>query len=189
MVAEQIPRCGWCTADPLYRDYHDREWGVPLRDPRALWESLMLESFQAGLSWITILRKRPEFRREFDGFDPARVAAWDDARIDRAMGNPGIVRHRAKIVATVRGARAFLRIEETRGFAPWVWSFVGGAPVQNRPADLSQVPAQTPESQALSRALKAEGFGFCGPVIAYAFMQAAGLVDDHVATCHRAAAP
>ncbi|WP_022705835.1 DNA-3-methyladenine glycosylase I [Paracoccus zeaxanthinifaciens] len=180
-----VERCGWCGDDPLYVDYHDREWGVPERDPRALWEALTLEAFQAGLSWITILRKREGFRQEFDGFDPERVAAWDQARIDRAMGNPGIIRHRAKIEAAVRGARSFLRIEDERGFSPWLWGVVGGDPIRNSPADLSQVPAQTPESQAMSKALKSEGFGFCGPVITYAFMQATGMVDDHVATCHR----
>lgn len=180
-----MDRCGWCGDQPVYVAYHDTEWGVPERDPRALWEKLVLDGFQAGLSWITILRKRDAFRAEFDGFDPERVAGWDAARIDRALTNPGIIRHRGKIEATVRGARAFLDIEAQQGFAPWLWSFVGGAPIQNDWPDLSHVPTDTPESHAMSKALKLRGFGFCGPVITYAFMQATGMVNDHVVTCHR----
>ena len=180
-----MTRCSWCGTDPLYVAYHDREWGVPERDGRALWENLMLEGFQAGLSWITILRKRDSFRDEFDGFDPERVAGWDAARIDRALQNPGIVRHRGKIAATVRGARLFIEIEERGGFAPFLWSFVGGQPIRNRFAGMDEVPATTPESIALSKALKKRGFGFCGPVIVYAFMQATGMVNDHLTGCPR----
>lgn len=180
-----MDRCGWCGDQPIYVAYHDTEWGVPERDPRALWEKLVLDGFQAGLSWITILRKRDAFRAEFDGFDPERVAGWDAARIDRALTNPGIIRHCGKIEATVRGARAFLDIEAQEGFAPWLWSFVGGAPIQNDWPDLSHVPTDTPASHAMSKALKSRGFGFCGPVITYAFMQATGMVNDHVVTCHR----
>ena len=183
-----LNRCAWCGSDPVYVAYHDTEWGVPERDPRALWEKLVLDGFQAGLSWITILRKRDAFRAEFDGFDPERVAAWDAARIDRALANPGIIRHRGKIEATVRGARAFLAVEAQEGFAPWLWSFTGGAPMQPDRRDAGAVPTDTAESQAMSRALKARGFGFCGPVITYAFMQATGMVNDHVVTCHRHAA-
>ncbi|QBX33638.1 DNA-3-methyladenine glycosylase I [Paracoccus liaowanqingii] len=178
-------RCPWCGTDPVYVAYHDREWGVPEHDPRALWEKLVLDGFQAGLSWITILRKRDAFRTEFDGFDPARVALWDEARVARALQNPGIVRHRGKIEATVRGARLFGRIEAENGFAPWLWSFVGGAPIQNAWPDMAAVPTETAESRAMSKALKARGFGFCGPVIIYAFMQATGMVNDHLATCPR----
>lgn len=178
-------RCSWCGNDPTYMTYHDQEWGVPERDPRALWEKLVLDGFQAGQSWITILRKRDAFRAEFDGFDPARVALWDDARVARALTNPGIVRHRGKIEATVRGARLFGQIEAEEGFAPWLWSFVGGAPIQNAWPDMAAVPTETPQSRAMSKALKARGFGFCGPVITYAFMQATGMVNDHVVTCHR----
>lgn len=178
-----MQRCAWCGTDPLYVAYHDHEWGVPEYDGRSLWEKLVLDGFQAGLSWITILRKREAFRQEFDGFDPVRVAAWDEARIARALQNPGIVRHRGKIGATVRGARIFLEIEEKEGFSPWLWSFVGGAPIQNRFAQIADVPAQTTESQAMSKALKARGFSFCGPVITYAFMQATGMVNDHLTTC------
>ncbi|MTE01782.1 DNA-3-methyladenine glycosylase I, partial [Paracoccus sp. YIM 132242] len=178
-------RCPWCGTDPLYVAYHDTEWGVPERDGRALWEKLVLDGFQAGLSWITILRKREAFREEFDGFDPERVAHWDGARIDRALQNPGIIRHRGKIESAVKGARLFLEIESQGGFAPWLWSFVGGQPIQNRFAGMTQVPTATPESTAMSKALKACGFAFCGPVITYAFMQATGMVNDHLTTCHR----
>lgn len=178
-------RCAWCGTDPLYVAYHDTEWGVPEHDRRALWEKLVLDGFQAGLSWITILRKRDAFRQEFDGFDPERVAAWDEARIDRALQNPGIVRHRGKIESAVKGARRFLEIESQEGFGPFLWSFVGGQPIQNRFADMAQVPTATPESTAMSKALKKRGFTFCGPVITYAFMQATGMVNDHITTCPR----
>jgi DNA-3-methyladenine glycosylase I len=181
-------RCPWCGDDPIYVAYHDREWGVPQRDPRALWECLMLESFQAGLAWITILRKRDHFRRVFHGFDPAAVAAWDERRVAAALADPGIVRHRGKIEATVAGARAFLRLQDGPGFAPFVWGFVDGRPVQNRFAAMGEVPAAPPVAVALSRALKAQGFNFCGPTIAYAFLQAAGLVNDHLVSCPRHAA-
>ena len=178
-------RCAWCGTDPLYVAYHDTDWGVPEYDPRALWEKLVLDGFQAGLSWITILRKRDAFREEFEGFDPARVALWDDARIDRALQNPGIVRHRGKITSAVKGAQIYLDIQAGEGFSPWLWSFVGGRPVQNNFASMSQVPAATPESTAMSKALKKRGFNFCGPVITYAFMQATGMVNDHMTTCPR----
>lgn len=180
-----MTRCPWCGTDPLYVAYHDQEWGVPEYDPRALWEKLVLDGFQAGLSWITILRKRDHFREEFDGFDPERVAAWDDARIDRALQNPGIVRHRGKVAATVKGARLFLEIEEGEGFSPWLWSFVGGSPVQNRLTSMAEAPTQTDQSRAMSKALKTRGFNFCGPVITYAFMQATGMVNDHMIDCPR----
>lgn len=176
-------RCGWCGTEPIYVDYHDTEWGVPEYDPRALWEKLVLDGFQAGLSWITILRKRDAFRETFEGFDPERVAAWGEPQIAAALQNPGIVRHRGKIEAAVKGARLFLDIESGQGFAPFLWSFVGGSPIQNGFTAMSQVPAQTAQSQAMSKALKNQGFNFCGPVITYAFMQACGLVNDHVATC------
>ena len=177
-------RCGWCGDDPLYVAYHDTEWGVPEYDPRALWEKLVLDGFQAGLSWITILRKRDNFREEFDGFDPERVARWDEARIEQALKNPGIIRHRGKIASTVRGAKIFLEIEENEGFSPFLWSFVGGSPKQNEFPSLAEVPTDTAESAAMSKALKKRGFNFCGPVIAYAFMQATGMVNDHIIDCH-----
>ncbi|MDO5612395.1 MAG: DNA-3-methyladenine glycosylase I [Paracoccus sp. (in: a-proteobacteria)] len=180
-----ISRCGWCGTDPLYQDYHDTEWGVPERDPRALWEKLILDGFQAGLSWITILRKRDAFREEFDDFNPESMASWDTARIEKALSNPGIIRHRGKIESTVRSARIFLDMETGEGFAPFIWGFTGGKTVQNKWSSLAQVPTQTPESQAMSKALKKQGFNFCGPVICYAFMQAVGIVNDHITTCHR----
>lgn len=178
-------RCPWCGTDPLYVAYHDREWGVPERDPRALWEKLVLDGFQAGLSWITILRKRDAFRAEFDGFEPERVAAWDAARIEKALQNPGIIRHRGKIESAVRGAQKFLEIEAAEGFAPYIWSFTGGEVIQNGLTAMSEVPTATPESTAMSKSLKKRGFNFCGPVITYAFMQACGLVNDHLTCCPR----
>jgi DNA-3-methyladenine glycosylase I len=176
-------RCPWCGTDPLYVAYHDLEWGRPERDPQRLFELLALEAFQAGLSWITILRKRDAFRAAFAGFKPAMLAAWGEAEVLRLLSDPGIVRHRGKIEGTLRGARAFLRIEAEQGFSPFLWSFVAGRPLVNRPTTLSDVPARTAESQAMSKALKAEGFSFVGPTITYAFMQAAGMVNDHIATC------
>ncbi len=179
-------RCPWPGDDPLYVDYHDTEWGVPEYDPRALWEKLILDGFQAGLSWITILRKRDNFRDAFDGFDPERVAGYGDNEIDRLLANPGIIRSRAKIEATIGNARAFLELEESgAGFTPFLWDFVGGRPIQNRFASMAEAPAQTEISQAMSKALKARGFKFCGPVIVYAFMQATGMVNDHLTGCPR----
>lgn len=181
-----LPRCSWCGTDPLYQEYHDTEWGVPEYDPRALWEKLVLDGFQAGLSWITILKKRENFRRVFDNFNPESVARWGEADIARALGEAGIVRHRGKIEATVQGAQKYLELQETNnGFAGFLWDFVGGSPIQNNPQTIGDVPAESAESRAMSKALKAKGFRFCGPVITYAFMQATGMVNDHVVTCHR----
>lgn len=180
-----LPRCAWCGTDPLYQAYHDTEWGVPERDPRALWELLILEGFQAGLSWITILRKRPAFRAAFAGFAPEVVAGWGAAEIDRLMGDAGIVRHRAKMAATIPSAQDFLKIEAQTGFADFVWAHVDGATVPSRWMTQAEVPARTVQSARLSKALRAAGFGYCGPTTTYAFMQAAGLVNDHLATCHR----
>ena len=179
-------RCAWCGTDPQYVAYHDTEWGVPERDARALWEKLVLDGFQAGLAWITILRKREAFRAAFDGFDPDIVAAYGEADRARLMADAGIVRSGAKIEATIRGAKVFVEMRD-RGedFSAWLWSFVGGAPIQNAWADGAARPTQTAESLALSKALKARGFGFCGPVITYAFMQATGMVNDHDAACFR----
>ena len=176
-------RCPWCGTDPLYVAYHDDEWGVPQHDPRALWELLMLEAFQAGLSWITILRKRDSFRLAFAGFDPAVVAGWGEADVLRCLADPGIVRHRGKIEATVRGAQAYLRIEGDGGFSPFLWGFAGRRPVQNTLRSMGDAQTFTPASTAMSKALKARGFGFCGPTITHAFMQAAGMVNDHLLTC------
>ena len=180
-----MQRCGWVGADPLYRAYHDDEWGVPERDPRALWEQLQLEGFQAGLSWITILRKRETFRAAFAGFAPEVVAGWGEREVERLLADPGVVRHRGKIEATIGNARAFLAMEEGPGFATFLWDHVDGRPVQNEYATLADLPAHTPLSVAMSKALKRHGFRFCGPTTCYAFMQASGMVNDHVATCHR----
>ena len=179
----QGQRCDWCGTDPLYVAYHDQEWGVPEHDPRALWEKLVLDGFQAGLSWITILRKREAFRARFDGFDPERVARWGAVQIDNALQDPGIIRHRGKIEAAVTGARAFLEIESGQGFSPFIWSFVDGRPIQNDFALRSQVPVKSAQSEVMAKALKGHGFKFCGPVITYAFMQACGLVNDHMTDC------
>lgn len=181
--ADNSMRCPWCGSDPLYQAYHDHEWGRPERDPRRLFELLVLESFQAGLSWITILRKRDHFRAAFHGFDPDLIATWAEPEIARLLADPGIVRHRGKIEGTIRGAKAFRQIEAREGFSPFLWSFVGGTPLVNHPKTLAEVPGQTPQSQAMSKALKREGFNFVGPTITYAFMQAAGMVNDHLATC------
>jgi DNA-3-methyladenine glycosylase I len=165
----------------LYQAYHDDEWGRPERDSQRLFELLILESFQAGLSWITILRKRAAFRAAFQGFDPDRIATWGEPEVTRLLQDPGIVRHRGKIQGTIRGAQAFQRIEAAQGFSAFLWSFA--PPPGPRPATMSDVPAQTPQSQAMSKALKAHGFSFVGPTITYAFMQASGMVNDHLTTC------
>ena len=179
-------RCTWPGVDPLYVAYHDQEWGVPERDGRALWEKLVLDGFQAGLSWITILRKREAFRAAFSGFDPEAVARFGQREVDRLLGDAGIVRSRAKIEATVGNARAFLAMQEAGElFGAFVWSFVDDAPIRNTWAEPAAVPAQTPLSQKLSRALAAKGFRFAGPVIVYAWMQACGLVNDHITACFR----
>ena len=182
-MTDATGRCAWCGTDPLYVAYHDDEWGVPEYDPRALWEKLVLDGFQAGRSWITILRKRDSFRECFEGFDPERVARWGEPEIARALQNPGIIRHRGKIEAAVTGARIYLEIEGNEGFSPFIWSFVGGRPIQNSLTSMKEVQAKTPESEAMAKALKKRGFKFCGPVITYAFMQACGLVNDHMIQC------
>ncbi len=184
-MSDARPRCPWPGHDPLYRAYHDTEWGVPERDGRALWEKLMLDGFQAGLSWITILRKRDAFRRAFADFDPERVARFGEGEVAVLLGDPGIVRSRAKIEATVGNARAFLAMRD-RGedFAAFCWDAVGGEVVQNA-WRAGEVPTETEASRALSKALKARGFKFVGPVIVYAWMEAVGLVNDHLVTCFR----
>ncbi len=185
MTDDSRPRCAWPGHDPLYRAYHDAEWGVPERDGRGLWEKLMLDGFQAGLSWITILRKRDAFRRAFADFDPDRVARFGEAEVAALLADPGIVRSRAKIEATIGNARAFLAMRD-RGedFSAFCWDAVGGAVVQNA-WRAGEVPTETAESRALSKALKARGFKFVGPVIVYAWMEAVGLVNDHLVTCFR----
>jgi DNA-3-methyladenine glycosylase I len=178
-------RCGWCGTDSLYLDYHDHEWGVPERDSQALFEKLCLDGFQAGLSWITILRKRAAFRAAFANFDPVVIAEWGQPEVERLLADSGIVRHRGKIEATIGNARAWLALEATDpgGFAEVVWSAVADAPVQNRFTALSQVPATDPRTDALSKQLKLAGFKFCGPTIVYAFAQAVGMFNDHLVGC------
>jgi DNA-3-methyladenine glycosylase I len=178
-------RCWWPGTDPLYVTYHDTEWGVPEHDDRALFEKLILDGFQAGLSWITILRKRENFRRGFAGFDPAIIARFDEAQVEALMLDAGIVRNRAKIEATIAGARAWLKIQERGGVSRFLWDFVDGHPVQNAFRNRSEIPAETDVSRRISKALRAEGFNFCGPTIVYAFMQAVGMVNDHLVECHR----
>jgi len=187
MMGDGRPRCGWGEGDPLYAAYHDAEWGVPLRDDRALFELLTLEGAQAGLAWITILRKREGYRRAFLGFDPARVAAFGEADVDRLLADAGIVRNRAKVSAAIGNARAWLRLADEVGSPPaaHLWSFVGGRALQNAWSSLADVPAETDASRALSADLRRRGFRFVGPTIAYAFMQSAGLVNDHVVSCFR----
>ncbi len=176
-------RCGWCGTEQIYVDYHDHEWGVPERDGRALWEKLVLDGFQAGLSWITILKKRENFRSAFEGFRPEVIAGWGEAEIVRLLADSGIVRSRSKIEATIGNARAYLKIAEGEGFDRFLWRYVDGTPLQNRFASLRDVPAATPLSERISRDLKKAGFRFCGPTITYAFMQAVGMVNDHLVTC------
>lgn len=177
-----MPRCFWCTAEPLYIAYHDEEWGVPLHDPQQLFELLLLEGFQAGLSWITVLKKRERYRQVLHGFDPAQLARLDDERIEELMNDPGIIRNRLKLRAARTNARAWLALDDPAG---WLWSFVDGRPQINHFEDRSQVPAITAEAQAMSRALKKAGFTFVGPTICYAFMQASGMVMDHTRDCDR----
>jgi DNA-3-methyladenine glycosylase I len=176
-------RCAWAESDPLLRAYHDQEWGVPQYDSRALWELLMLEGFQAGLAWITVLRKREAFRKAFHGFDPAKVAAFDEADIDRLVGDPGIIRSRAKIEATIAGARIFQEMSAGGDdFSKFVWQMVGGKPIRRKS---EPVPVKTALSEDISAALKKRGFKFVGPVIVYAWMQASGMVNDHDPRCFR----
>jgi len=179
-------RCSWCGSDPLYRAYHDEQWGVPVSDERELFEMLVLEGAQAGLSWATILRKREGYRRAFDGFDPEKVARYDGRQVERLLVDPGIVRNRLKVESAVRNARGALALRKTHGgLAAFLWSFVGGTPRQNHYASLAEIPAHTAQSAAMSKALRALGFGFVGPTVCYALMQAIGLVNDHTTDCYR----
>jgi DNA-3-methyladenine glycosylase I len=185
-MSDSLHRCAWCGTDPLYVAYHDEEWGVPEYDARALWEKLVLDGFQAGLAWITILRKREGMRDAFDDFAPEKIATYGEADVERLLGDARIIRSRAKINSAVKGARIWLEMRENgEDFSEWLWSFVGGAPIQNHWPDGDARPVSTPESEALSRALKKRGFTFVGPVIVYAFMQAVGMVNDHGAECFR----
>ena len=179
-------RCDWAGTDPRYVDYHDKEWGVPVHDDRTLFEFLILEGAQAGLSWSTILNKRDNYRRAFVDFDPRQVAAFDEEKVASLLTDPGIVRNRLKVNAAVRNARAFLAVQEEFGrFDTYIWGFVDGRPIQNAWTEMRDVPAETIESQAMSKDLKKRGFTFVGPTICYAFMQAVGMVNDHLTTCYR----
>jgi DNA-3-methyladenine glycosylase I len=177
-----VCRCHWCGTDPLYVHYHDTDWGVPEYDGRALWEKLILDGFQAGLSWITILRKRENFRSAFDGFKPEVIVGYDRAKIESLMLDAGIVRNRMKIEGTVESARAYLAIPD---FSAYMWNFVDGVPLQNSFHSMTEVPAKTALAEKVSKDLKQRGFKFCGPTIVYAFMQACGLINDHMVECHR----
>jgi DNA-3-methyladenine glycosylase I len=184
--SDDLKRCPWSSKDPIYVAYHDTEWGVPEYDDRALYEKLVLDGFQAGLSWITILRKRDNFRRAFDGFDPAVIARYGKRKTTALMKDAGIVRNRAKIEGAVLSARAWLDVmEKGPGFSKLLWDFVDGKPKINHFRSTAQVPDATPVSRAMSKELLARGFKFCGPTIVYAFMQAVGMVNDHLITCHR----
>jgi DNA-3-methyladenine glycosylase I len=184
-----VRRCPWAAQDPLYVAYHDTEWGVPEFDDRALYEKLILDGFQAGLSWITILRKRENFRRAFDGFEPEKIARYAPKKIGRLMQDAGIVRNRMKIEGAVLSARAYLEVmEREQGFSRLLWGFLDGRPKTNMYRSTKQVPAETALSRQISKELKSRGFKFCGPTIVYAFMQAVGMVNDHLVSCHRHAA-
>jgi DNA-3-methyladenine glycosylase I len=178
-------RCDWAGPEEIYIAYHDTEWGVPEWDSRALWEKLILDGFQAGLSWITILKKRDNFRAAFADFDPNIIADWGEAEVTRLLADPGIIRHRGKIEATISNARAWQKIEAAQGFDAYLWGYVGGAPLQNKWPSQAHVPAHTPLSAQISKDLKKRGFKFCGPTIVYAFMEACGLVNDHLICCPR----
>jgi DNA-3-methyladenine glycosylase I len=179
-------RCEWTGDDPLMTRYHDQEWGVPLHDDRTHFEYLILDGAQAGLSWMTILRKREAYNEAFENFDPQKVAAFDEVKIEELMANAGIVRNRRKILSAVQNARAFLLIQKEFGsFDTYIWDFVGGRPIQNNRPDMASIPAKTPLSETISKDLKKRGFNFVGPTIVYAYMQAAGLVNDHVLGCFR----
>ncbi|WP_299368876.1 DNA-3-methyladenine glycosylase I [uncultured Tateyamaria sp.] len=178
-------RCGWEGQDPVYVAYHDTEWGVPEYDARTLWEKLILDGFQAGLSWITILRKRDNFRAAFADFDPAVIATWGEADVQRLLGDPGIIRHRGKIEATITNARAYLEVNVHEGFDRFLWNYVDGTPLQTNFASRAEVPPKTALSEQVSKDLRARGFKFVGPTIVYAFMEATGLVNDHITPCFR----
>jgi DNA-3-methyladenine glycosylase I len=186
---DDLPRCAWPGQDPLYVAYHDTEWGVPEYDDRALYEKLVLDGFQAGLSWIIILRKRENFRRAFDGFVPEKIARYTPKKVERLMADAGIVRNRMKIEGTILSARAWLdAMEQGPGFSKLLWDFVDGRPQINRLRSPKQIPAESEISRKISKELARRGFKFCGPTIVYAFMQAVGMVNDHLVTCHRHAA-
>ncbi len=186
MTKQEKCRCSWCGDDPLYCEYHDQEWGVPLFDERKLFEFLILEAAQAGLSWITVLRKRENYRKAFDNFDPEKIARYTPAKIEKLMQNEGIIRNRLKIESAIKNAKAFLEMKKNgESFSDFIWSFVNHKPIQNKLRGMQDAVASTPESDAMSKALKKKGFNFVGTTICYAYMQACGMVNDHFADCHR----
>ncbi len=185
-MARSVKRCGWVTEDPLYLDYHDLEWGRPVHDDRALFEFITLEGAQAGLSWLTVLKKRENYRKAFSGFDPKKVARYDATKVKELLSNAGIIRNRLKVESTIRNAASFLEVQQEFGtFDNYIWEFVGGRPLLSRRKTLQEVPAHTAESDAMSKDLKRRGFKFVGTTICYAFMQACGLVNDHTLACFR----
>jgi DNA-3-methyladenine glycosylase I len=183
--ADGLCRCPWARGDALYIRYHDEEWGVPKTRDGAFFEKLILEGFQSGLSWLTILRKREGFRKAFDGFEPEKMARYDDAKIAELLADAGIIRHRGKIEAAIANARAYLDLKKSQTLASFFWNFVDGAAIQNRFASMADIPPETPLSRTIAKALKARGFRFCGPTTTYSLMQACGLVNDHLIACHR----
>jgi len=182
---QMTDRCGWVGIESIYLAYHDEEWGVPEYDSRALWEKLILDGFQAGLSWLTILKKRDNFREAFKGFDPEVIATWGEAEVAELLQNPGIIRHRGKIQATITNAQAYLRIQEIQPFADFLWGYFDHRVEQNRWESQANVPTQDARSLQISKDLKKAGFKFCGPTIVYAFMEASGFMNNHLITCHR----
>jgi len=180
-------RCDWCGTDPIYMDYHDNEWGKPIYDSRALWEKLILDGFQAGLSWITILKRREGFIKAFNEFNPAIVACYGDKEIKRLLSDKGIIRNRIKILSTIKNAKLYLEIEVKKhgNFSEFIWSFTDGKIQKNKFYSIEEVPTQSQESEAMSKALKKYGFGFCGPTICYAFMEAVGIINNHLVSCHK----
>lgn len=186
IIGESMKRCDWAGDDPLYQKYHDEEWGVPSYDDRYLFEMLILEGAQAGLSWITILRKRENYRKAFDNFDANKMARYSEEKVEKLLLNPGIVRNRLKVKAAITNAKLFLDIQQQQGdFSDYIWSFVGGKPIVNKRKNLADIPASTAESDAMSKDLKKRGFKFVGSTICYAYMQAVGMVDDHVVGCFK----
>lgn len=180
-----MKKCDWCVGDTLYEAYHDKEWGVPIKDSKSLFEKFCLDSFQAGLSWIIILRKRNNFRQAFDNFDPHIIAYYNDAKIEELLNNKGIIRHQGKIRATINNAQCYINLEKEISFSDYLWQFIDYHPIKNYFNHISEVPAQTELSNRISKDLKKRGFKFCGPIMVYAFMQAVGMVDDHLTQCFR----
>jgi DNA-3-methyladenine glycosylase I len=186
LITTEHARCPWCGTDPLYMEYHDKEWGKPLYDNQKLFEFLLLEGAQAGLSWITVLRKRENYRAAFDNFNPEKIARYTDAKKAKLLLNEGIIRNRLKVDSAVKNAKAYLAMQKNgEDFSEFLWTFVGGKPLQNKHKTTSTIAASTPESDAMSKALKQKGFNFVGTTICYAFMQATGMVNDHIASCHK----